>query len=233
MSRLEKEAVHVHLEGYTAFFKYPLTITGTQITLPLPPYSTLLGLAGACAGRVVTYKDTRIGFEFRSASVGPEIERTERLVVEKSGKLKRHREGQGILKRYVHFKTSLDLYLTNVELADGFQNPASTPYLGRSQDIHWIIKTTKVILERRSLGNLGPTMLPAMKEKIPSMIIRCPEWFQNDTLGRTRILGPVGYYQAISPSISTRVKVHMDDLYHPSDSELPEDVVYIHKWLAG
>lgn len=227
-----EEAVHVHLEGYTAFFKHPLTITGTQITLPLPPYSTLLGLVGACAGRTITHIETRIGFEFRSAWVGPEIERTERLVVEKSGKLKPHSKGQGILKRYVHFKTSLDLYLTNTALADAFENPASTPYLGRSQDIHWITKSTKVKLERRSSGNLGPTMLLAMKDKIPSMIVRCPEWFQNDTLGRTRIAGPIGYYQAISPSVSSRVKAHTDELYHPSDSIDPEDVVYIHKWIT-
>jgi len=226
-----QEAIHVHLEGYTAFFKHPLTITGTQVTLPLPPYSTLLGLVGACAGREVTYEETRIGFEFRSAWIGPEIERTDRLVMEKSGKLKPHTGGQGILKRYVHFKTSLDLYLTNTALADAFENPVSTPYVGRSQDIHWITKTSKVKLEKRTSGNLGPTMLPAMKAKIPSMIVRCPEWFHNNTLGRTRIVGPVGYYQAISPSISSRIQAQTEELYHPSDSENSEDVIYIHKWL--
>jgi CRISPR-associated protein Cas5t len=227
-----EEAVHVHLEGYTAFFKHPLTITGTQVTLPQPPYSTLLGLVGACAGRIVTHKDTRMGFEFRSTSVGPEIERTERLVMEKSGKLRPHRDGQGILKRYVHFKTCLDLYLTNTELLDAFRNPVSTPCLGRSQDIHWITKASKVTLERRSSGNIGPTMLPAMREKIPSMIIRCPEWFQNDTPGYTRKVGPVGYYQAISASLSSRIPARMEELYHPSDCENHDDVVYIHKWLC-
>lgn len=230
MSNLQ--AIHVHLEGYTAFFKHPLTITGTQITLPLPPYSTLLGLVGACAGKAISYADTRIGFEFRSAWVGPEIERTERFSLEKSGQLKPHKDGQGILKRYVHFKTRLDLYLTNTTLIDAFENPILTPCLGRSQDIHWITRVTPVNLEKKSSGNLGSTMLPAMKEKIPSMIVRCPEWFQNDILGRTRLVGPVGYYQAILPSVSSRIPAHMDELYHPSDSKEPEDVVYIHKWLS-
>lgn len=223
-------AIHVHLEGFTAFFKHPLTITGTQITLPLPPYSTLLGLIGACAGRVVSHKDTRIGFEFRSACIGPEIERTERLVMEKSGKLKPHREGQGILKRYVHFKTSFDLYLTNTDLVDAFRNPVSTPCLGRSQDLHWITRIKEVDLQRRPSGNLGPTLLPGIREKIPSLIVRCPEWFQNDNAGRTRLVGPVGYYQAVSPSL-LRIPAKMDELYHPSDSDEPDNVVYIHKWL--
>lgn len=232
MSPVPQEAIHVRMEGYTAFFKHPLTITGTQLTLPLPPYSTLLGLAGACAGSVITHRDTRIGFEFRSGWIGPEIERTDRFVVEKSGRLKPHRDGQGILKRYVHFKTILDLYLTNTSLQNAFENPVNTPCLGRSQDIHWITKVRNVRLEKRSSGDLGPTMLPAMKQKIPSMIVRCPEWFQNDNQGRTRLVGPIGYYQAISPSTLARVVANMDELYHPSDSEKPDDVVYIHKWLG-
>jgi CRISPR-associated protein Cas5t len=155
-----------------------------------------------------------------------------RLAVERSGKLRPHRKGQGIVKRYIHFKTSLDLYLTNTALEDAFKNPVSTPYLGRSQDIHWITKVSKISLEWKQSGNLGPTMLPAMKEKIPSMIVRCPEWFENDTMGYTRVVGPIGYYQAIPPSTTSRIRARIGSLYHPSDSENPEDVIYIHKWLS-
>ena len=50
-------ALHVQMEGVTAFFKHPLTITGTQISLPCPPYSTLLGILSAVAGRFVSHKE--------------------------------------------------------------------------------------------------------------------------------------------------------------------------------
>lgn len=227
------KALHVHLEGYTAFFKHPLVITGTQITLPLPPYSTILGMISACAGRVVTHKDTRIGFEFRSKSVGLELERTERLIVDKKGNLRPHPDGQGILKRYVHFGPALDLYLTNLELDSAFKSPSSTPSLGRSQDIMWITSIKQMDLQSVESGNIGPTMVPAIKGKIPSLIVRCPEWFDNNTEGRTRIVGPVGYYQAIQPSSQIRFRASMSDLYHPSDFENLEDVIYLHKWLEA
>jgi len=66
-------ALHVKMEGFTAFFKHPLTITGTQISLPCPPYSTLLGMLSAIAGRVVLPSETRIGFEFHCSSRDIEI----------------------------------------------------------------------------------------------------------------------------------------------------------------
>src|SRR5581483_8473256 len=107
------QALHVHMEGFTAFFKHPLTISGTQISLPCPPYSTILGLISACAGKVISHKDTRMGYEFHCQSTDVELEKTDRLVLDDKENLKEHREGQGILKRYVHFKPKLDLYLTN------------------------------------------------------------------------------------------------------------------------
>ncbi len=226
-------ALHICMEGFTAFFKHPLTISGTQISLPCPPYSTLLGLVSACAGRVVSHSETRIGFEFHCQSTDIELERTERLVMSDKGELKRHAEGQGILKRYVHFRPKLDLYLTNLDLASAFTNPVSTPSLGRSQDIVWITDVKKVELSPVNEGNLGPTMIPSVKENIPSLIVRCPEWFSNSTERRTRIAGPVGHYQAMLPTTRSRFRVNIKELYHPSDSPNPEDVVYLHKWIKA
>lgn len=219
------------MEGFTAFFKHPLTISGTQISLPCPPYSTILGLISACAGKVISHTDTRIGYEFHCRSTDIELEKTDRLVLDDRGNLKEHREGQGILKRYVHFQPQLDLYLTNLELASAFRNPVNTPTLGRSQDIMWITRVGMVELNPVNSGNLGPTMIPSVEENIPSLIVRCPEWFDNTTQKRTRITGPVGHYQAILPTAESRFKVNIKELYHPSDSPNPEDVIYLHKWI--
>ncbi len=226
-------ATHIHLEGFTAFFKHPLTITGTQISLPEPPYSTILGLISACCGRVVSYQETRIGFEFRCQSTGIELERTDRLVVDNKGRLKTHADGQGILKRYVHFKPQLDLYLTNLDMVCAFDNPAATPSLGRSQDIMWVTSVRKIELKSVKEGDLGPTLIPAIKGNVPSLIVRCPEWFDNGTSGRTRIAGPFGYYQALLPTSQSRFRVSMEDLYHPSDAKGQDDVIYLHKWLEA
>ena len=225
-------AVHAHMEGFTAFFRHPLMVTGTQVSLPCPPYSTLLGLISACAGRVVTPQDTRVGFEFRAGSTDVELEKTDRLALDKKGVLQPHREGQGILKRRIHFRPSLDLYVTNLELEDGFKSPVSTPSLGRSQDVVWITGVNRVELEPVERGKIGPTMLPVMKENIPSLIVRCPEWFTNNTVGRTRVVGPVGRYQAMLPTSGIRFQVEMPELYHPSDA-VEGHAIYLHKWLPS
>jgi CRISPR-associated protein Cas5t len=226
----------VHLEGYTAFFRNQTTLTGTQMCLPCPPYSTLLGLISNCAGRVVSHKDTRIGFEYRCESTtDSDIERTHRLQ-EEQGKLISHREGKGILKRYIHYLPKLDIYLTNTDLADAFENPTSAPTLGRSQDLAWITRVEEVDLTGVNSGFVGPTLLNSsvLKHNVPaSLIVRCTEWFDNDTKGLVRRVGNMGFYQAIIPTIGKRIKVTMDNntLYHPSNYANSEDVVYIHEWL--
>jgi len=224
-------ALHVHMEGFTAFFKHPLTIAGTQISLPCPPYSTLLGMVSACAGRVVSHLETRIGFEFHCSSRDIELEKTNRLALDKKGILAPHREGQGILKRYIYFNPKLDLYITNLELENIFHNPVSTPSLGRSQDIMWITNVEKVKLNSASSGRIGPTLIPEVKENIPSLIVRYPEWFENNLEGRTRIAGPFGRYQALLPTTTERFTVTLNNLYHPSNMENQQDVIYLHKWL--
>lgn len=223
-------AVHVHMEGFTAFFKHPLTITGTQVSLPCPPYSTILGLISACVGKFVSHNDVRIGYEFRCRSTDVELERTERLAFDDKGDLRKHPEGQGILRRYVHFHPQLDLYLTNTELAQSFKCPISALCLGRSQDIMWITNVELVELTLVETGKIGPTMISYSSQTIPSLIVRCPEWFSNETKGFTRIVGPIGFYQAILPTSEERFKVTMPNLYHPTNFVSHEDVIYLHEW---
>ena len=89
---------------------------------------------GGCTGKIVRHTDTRIGFEFNHVSECQEIERTDRFQL--SGKhLKEHSKGQGILYRQVHFRPQLDLYLTNLNFADYFNNPVAPLCLGRRMEI--------------------------------------------------------------------------------------------------
>ena len=227
-------AVHVHIEGMTAFFRMVWTVTASQMTLPCPSYANLLGLISACAGKVVRPLDTRIGFEFSHASEGEELERTDRF--ELSGnRLKEQRKGQGVLYRQIHFKPQLDLYLTNLDLADAFNNPVATPCLGRSQDLCWISMVELVTLSPVKSGKIGSTLISSrlIKGYLSPEIVRCAEWFDNEVMGRVRRVGAVGLYQAIPPSDTnngTRVNVTIDNLYHPSNMPDNDDVIYLHEW---
>ena len=110
----EISALHVRFEGLTSSFRYPLTISGVQASAPVPPYSTILGMLSACAGKIITPKDTRIGFEFRAQSFDTELERTVRWKVDK-GNLKIHDKGQGISLRQFYWRPVMDIYLTNLD----------------------------------------------------------------------------------------------------------------------
>jgi CRISPR-associated protein Cas5t len=187
-------------------------------------------MLSAVAGRIISPSETRIGFEFHCSSRDIEIEKTDRLSLSK-GVLSPHREGQGVLKRYVYFRPELDLYVTNMELEQAFRSPVSTPSLGRSQDIAWIKNVEKVELIETSSGKIGPTLIPEIKMNIPSLLVRCPEWFENEVEGRTRIAGPFGFYQGLMPTTRDRFLVSMSNLYHPSNMKEPCDAIYLHKWL--
>jgi hypothetical protein len=200
------------------------------MTLPCPSYANILGLISACTGKIVSINDTRIGFEFKHISEDEDLERTERLEF-KNGNLREHSDGRGIMRRQMHFRPQLDLYLTNLELARSFTNPAATPCLGRSQDLCWITKVEQVDLIPVKSGNIGSTMISnrIIKTSIPSDIVRATEWFTNDQTGITRKVGAIGFYQAIEPD-DARINVTIDNLYHPSNLENQEDVIYLHEW---
>jgi CRISPR-associated protein Cas5t len=227
----EFPAIHVRFEGLTASFRHPLTISGTQVSTPMPSYSTLLGVISACAGRIVKPEETRIGFELHCQSHDLELERTMRWKVDKKGRLKPHPKGQGISKRQVYWYPKLDLYLTNLEFKNAFEKPAATPCFGRSQDIAWIVFVRETKLMAREKGALGPTLIAMPQIGVPGLVVRLPEWMENTKMGYTRQPGPFGIYQAIIPTTDVRFMIERDNLYHPSDSEMSNYVIYLHKWM--
>lgn len=225
-------ALHVQLEGLTSSFRHPLTISGTQVSTPMPAYSNILGMVSACAGRIIKPKETRIGLEFHCRSYDFELERTERWMVDKKGRLKLQPKGQGISKRQVYWYPKLDLYVTNLELKSVFINPAATPCFGRSQDIAWIVFAREIELFPVTKGALGPTLIPMPQLGVPGLVVRLPEWMDNTRMGYTRQPGPFGIYQAMIPTTNLRFEVERESLYHPSDSEMGDDVIYLHRWMA-
>lgn len=224
-------ALHVRLEGLTSSFRHPLTISGTQISTPMPSYSNLLGMISACAGRIIKPIETRIGFEFHCQSHDLELERTTRWMVDRKGRLKPQAKGQGISKRQVYWYPKLDLYVTNIDLKATFKHPAATPCFGRSQDIAWIVFVREIELYPLAKGAIGPTLIPMPQLGVPGLVVRLPEWIDNSKMGYVREPGPFGIYQAMIPTTELRFEVERINLYHPSDSAKDNFVIYLHEWI--
>jgi len=241
------KALHVRFEGFTAFYRMPFLASGTLLSLPAPPYCSILGMLGACVGRELLPSETRIGFEYHCRSSGNiELERTVRWKVDKKKAILVPNPEQGLTYREIHYAPRLDVYLTNPELRAAFARPAGTPSFGRSQDIAWITLLREIDLGPVEQGRLGPTLMPSPQMDFGGRILPpIAQWFENDRLGYTRRLGNPVQFQVVPESLErvfvrrrqTNVKLGnvrktvTTELYHPSDSDRDDDAVYLHEWI--
>lgn len=224
------QGLHVRFEGMTASFRHPLLITGTQLSLPLPAYTNLLGMISACAGRVVSPREVRLGFEYRYRSHHVDLQKTQRWKLER-GRLREHPKGPGLLRRQFHIDPQLDLYVVGADLRRAFESPAVTPRFGRSEDLAWIMLVRPVSLEPVRRGTLGPTLVDV--EAVPGALglpLTLAEWFAVPPFGHPRQPGAVVRFVGLPPAGNLRFDVEGQRLYHPSDARRPDEAVYIHEW---
>ncbi|PWU05831.1 MAG: hypothetical protein C5B51_13605 [Terriglobia bacterium] len=226
------QALHVKLQSFSASYPYPFLRSGKQLTMPVPPYSSLLGNLSACAGRVVGPTETGIAFEFSSRGTAVDLERTRRLRASKNtGRLSTNPE-QGLGHREFHVHPVLDLYLTNPSLEDCFLRPMEAPCLGRSQDLAWITLVRRIELERVEHGLLGRTLVPFPNPQTGGKILPpLVDYYLNAEYGYTRRSGQMSRYQFVPAPVPV-VATSSFWLYHPSDSATPDHVVYVRD-LAG
>lgn len=197
--------LHVRLEGWTATFRLPLIYSGTALTAPVPPYSTLLGLIGNLAAREIAPDETRIGYTFRSAGVSYDLETTRRLELDKSGRLKSQRV-PGIATRQFHVRPKLDLYLDNLSLRGAFESPANAPCLGRSQDVAWVGRPEEIEAEPCDEGDVRGTLVPFPQPGASGQILNLPDYFINDQRGYTRRTGRMTKFLAVRYENPARIK---------------------------
>jgi CRISPR-associated protein Cas5t len=229
------KGLHIHFEGFTASYPYPFLRSGTAITLPLPPFSSIFGMLSACAGRDIDPSEVgRVGYEFRS--VGPykgmDLERTDRLKTDPRGRLRLNPE-KGIAKREFHISPKLDMYLTNVALQPIFENPVAVPRFGRSQDIAWITSITEIDFDVLKEGVIRATLAPSPSFMFGQPLPPLVDYYLNDVQQRTRVPGRISRYVAI-PDVEALGRegflvqsTEQIRLYHPSDSNYPEHAVIL------
>ena len=213
--------LHAKIVGWTATFRMPLLYSGTGLTAPVPPYSTILGFIGNLAAREIKPHETRIGYIFKSSGLAIDMETTQRLKMSGGGKLSP--QEKGIVKRQFHLNPTLDIYLDNLDFQDFFENPRNTPALGRSQDLVWIEKTEIVEAENIGEAKIGGTLLPFPQNDIGGQILNLPEYFFNDERGFTRRTGKTSKFVAVKYENASNIS--RDNLFKVNDSET---AIYLH-----
>lgn len=225
------DALHIQIEALSASYSYPFLKSGTQLTLPGPPFSSILGNLSACAGRAVAPGETLIAYEFESAGRTLDLERTRRLQTDKRfGRLSDNPE-RGIAKREFHVRPKLDLYLTQIAFERAFYEPAAAPCLGRSQDLGWINFVRRIELSPIESGRLGSTVVRFPNATVGGLILPpLVDYYMNDKVGFVREAGRYSRYQFVRRGSSIR-RTSECALYHPSDSTDDDHAIVLHKLI--
>ncbi len=217
------------IEGLSAAFRPPIARSGVIPSLPVPPYTTILGLISCCAGRTVRPEETNIGFEFTAQGIAKDFERTIRWEYNK-GKPKQSSE-RGIRTRSFHVFPRLTLYITNLSLRSIFEHPIGLTTLSQSQDLASISDIREVILEDRQEGLLGLTLLPFdfTSEFIPQgSIYQLPDYFlYSDKAGELRNPGYMRKFIA-TQTLSGTQWVKCANLYYVQGDSEEQHVIYVH-----
>jgi CRISPR-associated protein Cas5t len=218
--------LQVQLRGWTATFRLPLLYSGTGLTSPLPPYSTLLGLLGALAGREISQNETRIGFVFQSAGMAVDRESLKRLKIDSAGRLGIQAKPNNRMQQF-HVRPQLDLYLDNTDFRRFFEEPRNSPCLGRSQDIAWIELVRELEAATVPQGVIRGTLVPFPQSGASGQILVLPDYFNNERAGYTRIIGKLNRYLGVRWETPAKVEgVREGELLSIPDAG---ETIYMHR----
>ncbi|MFN3420666.1 MAG: type I-B CRISPR-associated protein Cas5b [Armatimonadota bacterium] len=152
------QAVRIVLTAYTASFRVPHFV-GYQLTLPVPPLSTVFGLLSAAAGKWVTPEEVEwLAYRCIYESKGTDLEAIFTVEREKPGKLARF-VTRNVIQREFLSMPNLTLYLPP-EWENDFRQPRYTLLLGRTQDIAGVMSISLTELRPIDKGVLSGVLLP-------------------------------------------------------------------------
>ncbi len=163
----------IHITGWTASFRYPVFISGTQPTLPVPPLSTIFGLISAAKGTLATPDDLKVGYVFTSTGKAKDLETIYEL--DKSLKAK-----SNVCKRELLFEPSLFLYLDSDEYAEAFKTPHYPLLLGRSTELAMAEDIQKIELREKTGVLIGGTLVPFPMDGIHGTLQALPTHFTDE-----------------------------------------------------
>jgi len=204
------KAYRVKLNGWTASFRHPQLVSGTQPTLPLPPPSTVYGLVSAAAGEWVDPRDCCLAYVFQHAGKARDLETIYQFSNSASAK-------SNVVWREWLTDWTLWLYLTDEAFARAFEHPVYPLLLGRQQELACTIGFHEVTLEQQ-VTQLKGTAVPFPLQGASGMLLALPLVMSPDI--PLRPLG-VRIWQLVHRPCS----LEAEGLYH--DPELGHGVYFI------
>lgn len=176
-----RDALKVELTAYTGSFRVP-GLVAYQLSLPLPPLSTVFGLLAAAAGEWVPPSRLEwVGYRCDYEARGKDLEAI--ITFERKGPRDVARAVQrNVVWREFLVNPRLTLYLP-CEWEKAFRRPRYPLVLGRSQDVATVERLEKVRLSDCDEGELSGTLLPldvAMTNGIGGIVFNLPVAFDQE-----------------------------------------------------
>lgn len=216
----------VDIRSFTSSFRYPMLISGTQLTLEVPPVSTILGLINAACGKYVSHANTLIGYYFQYEGKGMDVETIYMAEVNRNGKLLSTTRSNAIKREFL-FEPFLRLYSTDEELINCFRSPVYPLLLGRSSDLATADITS---IQTRALRSINPAekisgqVIPYARAPLAGKIQALAQYFTDTTprhmLGRepyvivncfTTVSGPLATYRDLINGKEVDIYMHQID----------------------
>lgn len=169
------KVLEIQFSGWTATPRLPFVLSGNALCMPVPPYSTILGIIGCCLGRFVSPDEVKVGFQYLYDTVSLDIETRRRLQFD-GRKIKNHDKGSDVYMREFHTNPHLTIWIDRLDWKDYFESPVGTPALGRSQDLLQIRKVCVKEVVSVSEADLKGCMIPFdANMMIPGQLVQIAE----------------------------------------------------------
>jgi len=180
-------AVRVVLTAYTASFRVP-SFVGYQLTLPVPPLSTVYGLLSASVGRPVEPQEVAwLAYQCLYDAKATDLEAIVTVDRPKPGDAALV-TGRNILQREFLVFPRLVLYLPP-EWGEAFRRPRYPLLLGRTQDVAGVETLTTATLVPVAAGPVQGVLLPlevVLQNSAPAWLHNLPLAFSQEAQRRLR-----------------------------------------------
>lgn len=223
------KVLEIQFSGWTSTPRLPFVLSGNALCMPVPSYSTILGIIGCCLGRFVAPSEVKVGFQYAYDTVAQDVETRRRLQFD-GKKIKNHDKGSDAYVREFHVGPHLVVWIDRLDWKSYFEAPVGTPVLGRSQDLLQITKVSVKEVESVPEGKLKGCMLPFDAEHpVPGQLMQFAEaYVEGEQIGDGRVPMNSRMFVAIY-SEEEGVKVRIPNLYRIKEEK--QVTFYLHTFL--
>jgi CRISPR-associated protein Cas5t len=213
------EVYKIDIRSWTASFRYPNLISGTQPTLEVPPISTILGLINAAAGQYLQYRKLQLGYYFEYEAEAEDLE-TIYQINSKDGKPTNNAKSNIIYRKFF-FNNYLRIYTPDEQIASYLSQPYYQLLLGRMNDLATVEKVwQKIKLEKVDQASAISGQIIPFKYQLPGQIQALPQYFTDEFPRKNLGTSPYSIIGHKTRTFSTQVPAHRDVLPHGKEVDI-------------